>query len=201
MIRGMRSRLLFASLLLAPLVLAGSAAAQRTIEIRDRAQVRIETSVGAIVVELDAARAPLTVQNFVQYAVEGHYEGTIFHRVAAAFIAQGGGFLPDMSEKPAEREVPNESGNGLSNVRGTIGMARGNEPHSGAAQFYFNLVDNGNSLDPRPSRWGYAVFGRVIEGLDVMDRIGSVPTGASGEFTRDVPVEPIVIERVVLLTE
>lgn len=180
---------------------APCAFAQRTIEISDRATVRIETNMGAIVVELDAARAPLTVQNFLQYVVEGHYEGTVFHRVAASFIAQGGGYLPDLTERPAERTVPNESGNGLNNLRGTIAMARKSDPHSAAAEFYFNLVDNSVSLDPRPSRWGYAVFGKVVEGLDVMDSIGGVPTGAGGPFDRDVPIEPIVIERIVLLTE
>jgi cyclophilin family peptidyl-prolyl cis-trans isomerase len=180
---------------------APAAVAQRTIEITDSAIVRIETNMGTIVVELDAARAPLTVQNFLQYVVEGYYNGTIFHRVVASFIAQGGGYLPDMTEKPAERTVPNESGNGLNNVRGTIAMARQADPHSGAAQFYFNLVDNTASLDPRPSRWGYAVFGKVVEGLDVMNSIGGVPTGAGGEYDRDVPIEPIVIERIVLVEE
>ena len=182
-------------------LVATGAFAQQTIEITDRATVHIETSMGTIIVELDAARAPLTVQNFLQYVVEGYYEGTIFHRVAASFIAQGGGYLPDLTEKPAERTVPNESGNGLNNQRGTIAMARQNDPHSAAAQFYFNLVDNSGALDPRPSRWGYAVFGKVVEGLDVMDLIGGVPTGAAGEFSRDVPIEPIVIERIVLIRE
>ena len=182
-------------------LVATGAFAQQTIEITDRATVHIETSMGTIIVELDAARAPLTVQNFLQYVVEGYYEGTIFHRVAASFIAQGGGYLPDLTEKPAERTVPNESGNGLNNQRGTIAMARQNDPHSAASQFYFNLVDNSGALDPRPSRWGYAVFGKVVEGLDVMDLIGGVPTGAAGEFNRDVPIEPIVIERIVLIRE
>jgi cyclophilin family peptidyl-prolyl cis-trans isomerase len=197
MIWRMRTWLTFASLAL----VAGSAFAQRTIEISGSATVRIDTSMGAITVELDAGRAPLTVQNFLQYVVEGYYEGTIIHRIAANFIAQGGGYLPDLTEKPAERTVPNESGNGLSNLRGTIAMARKNDPHSAAAQFFFNLVDNGGSLDPRPSRWGYTVFGKVVDGLEVIDRISGLPTGAGGEFDRDVPVEPIVIERIVLLTE
>jgi len=197
MIAPMRSWLALVTLVLA----AHSAVAQRTIEITNSATVRIETSMGDIVVELDAARAPLTVQNFLQYVVEGYYEGTVFHRVAASFIAQGGGYLPDLTEKPAERTVPNESGNGLNNLRGTIAMARLSDPHSASTEFYFNLVDNTVSLDPRPSRWGYAVFGKVVDGLDVMDSIGGVPTGAGGEFDRDVPIEPIVIERIVLLEE
>ncbi len=197
MIARMRIGLAFITLSLT----AAGALAQQTIEITDSATVRIETSMGSIVVELDAARAPLTVQNFLQYVVEGYYNGTIFHRVAANFIAQGGGYLPDLTEKPAERTVPNESGNGLNNVRGTIAMARQGDPHSAAAQFYFNLVDNSGALDPRPSRWGYAVFGKVVEGLDVMNSIGGVPTGAAGEFDRDVPIEPIIIERIVLIRE
>jgi len=197
MIGPMRNWPAFATLSL----VATGAFAQGTIEITDRATVHIETSKGTIVVELDAARAPLTVQNFLQYVVEGHYEGTIFHRVAASFVAQGGGYLPDLTSKPAERTVPNESGNGLNNVRGTIAMARQSDPHSAAAEFYFNLVDNSASLDPRPSRWGYTVFGRIVEGLDVMDLIGGVPTGAGGTFDRDVPIEPIIIERIVLIRE
>jgi cyclophilin family peptidyl-prolyl cis-trans isomerase len=197
MIGRMRTWLALASLSF----IAGNAFAQQTIEITDTARVRIETNLGEIVVEVDANRAPLTVQSFLQYAVEGYYDGTNFHRVAASFLAQGGGFLPDLTEKPVEGSVPNESGNGLSNLRGTIGVARGNDPHSGAAQFYFNLADNSSSLDPRPSRWGYAVFGKVIEGMDVLDRIGGVPTGAGGIFDRDVPVTPILIEHVILIRE
>ena len=171
-----------------------------TIEISGTASVRIETSMGDIVVELDASRAPETVQNFLQYVVDGHYDGTIFHRVAAGFLVQGGGFLPDMTEKPADRTVFNESGNGLSNLRGTIAMARSNEPHTANSQFYINVVDN-SSLNPRPTRWGYAVFGKVVEGMEVVDRISSVPTGPGGAFERDVPVETILIERIELLDD
>ena len=181
------------------LALVTSAAfAQGEIHISGHTKVRIETTLGNFVVDLDANRAPSTVQNFLQYVVDGHYEGTIFHRVAAGFIVQGGGYLPDLTLKPAERQVINESGNGLSNLRGTIAMARGNDPHAADSQFYINLVDNPN-LNPRPTRWGYAVFGEVVEGMDVVDLIGAVPTGAAGEFDRDVPVDPIVIERIVLL--
>lgn len=185
------------------LILAGIAASAQQVEtilIDDAARVRIETSMGDIVVELNAERAPLTVQNFLQYVVDGYYEGTIFHRVAAGFIVQGGGYLPNLTRKPAERTVVNESGNGLSNVRGTIAMARTNEPHGANSEFYFNLLDNVD-LNPRLTRWGYAVFGEIVSGMDVVDRIGSVPTGAGGEFDRDVPVDPIVIERIVLLEE
>jgi peptidyl-prolyl cis-trans isomerase A (cyclophilin A) len=188
---------------IALLVLAGVSTQAQTpkkIEISGTAKVRIETSLGNITVELDANRAPLTVQNFLQYVVDGFYEGTIFHRIAPGFIAQGGGYLPDLTRKPAERTVVNESGNGLSNRRGTIAMARSSEPHAANTEFYFNLVDNVD-LDPRPSRWGYAVFGEVVDGMDVVDRIGSVQTGAAGEFDRNVPIDPIIIERIVLLQE
>lgn len=181
-------------------IVAGNAFTQETLVITGEARVRIETSLGDIVVELNANRAPETVQNFLQYVIDGHYEGTIFHRVAAGFIVQGGGYLPDLTEKPAERTVFNESGNGLSNLRGTIAMARSNDPHSSNAQFYFNLVDNA-SLNPRPTRWGYAVFGEVVEGMEVVDLIGAVPTGAGGEFERDVPIDPILIERISLIEE
>ena len=171
-----------------------------TILIGNEATVRIETSMGDIVVELNPGRAPATVESFLQYVVDDYYDGTIFHRVAAGFIVQGGGYLPDLTAKPAERMVVNESGNGLSNLRGTIAMARGNDPHAANSQFYFNLVNNTN-LNPRPTRWGYAVFGEVIEGMDVVDRIGAVPTGSGGEFDREVPAEPIIIERIELIRE
>lgn len=172
----------------------------RQVFIDDVAQVRIETSLGNIVVELNAERAPMTVESFLQYVVDDYYDGTIFHRVAAGFIVQGGGYLADLTEKPAERAVFNESGNGLSNLRGTIAMARTTDPHAADSQFYFNLVDNIN-LNPRPTRWGYAVFGEVVEGIEVVDAIGAVPTGAAGEFERDVPIQPVVIERVELIRE
>jgi cyclophilin family peptidyl-prolyl cis-trans isomerase len=173
---------------------------QETLVISDNTNIRIETSMGDIVVELNVNRAPETVQNFLQYVVDGHYEGLIFHRVAAGFLVQGGGYLPDLTLRPPTHEVPNESGNGLSNQRGTIAMARSNEPHSANSQFYFNLVDN-PSLNPRATRWGYAVFGEVVEGMDVVDRIGSVPTGPAGEFDRDVPIAPIIIERITIVQE
>jgi cyclophilin family peptidyl-prolyl cis-trans isomerase len=178
----------------------GTALAQETLIVSDNVSVRIETSMGDIVVELNSIRAPETVQNFLQYVVDGHYEGTIFHRVATGFLVQGGGYLPDLSLKPAERMVFNESGNGLSNLRGTIAMARSNEPHAANTQFFFNLVDNSN-LNPRPTRWGYAVFGEVTEGMEVVDQISAVPTGSAGEFDRDVPLEPIIIEKITLLEE
>lgn len=182
------------------LIALGPALAQGQIFITDQAKVRVETSMGDFVLQLDAIRAPLTVQNFLQHVVNGHYDGTVFHRIVPGFVIQGGGYTEDLKLKPVEGTVFNESGNGLSNLRGTVGMARGNDPHSGDAQFYINLLENAN-LNPRPSRWGYAVFGEVIEGMDVVDLIGSVPTGAGGEFDRDVPIEPIIIERITLIEE
>ena len=172
----------------------------RQVFIDDVARVRIVTTVGDIVVELNAERAPMTVENFLQYVVDDHYTGTVFHRVAAGFIVQGGGYLPDLTLKPVVRQVFNESGNGLSNLRGTIAMARGNDPHAADSQFYFNLVNN-TDLNPRPTRWGYAVFGEVVEGMEVVDQIGAMPTGAAGEFDRDVPVQTVVIEQIELIRE
>ncbi len=155
-------------------------------------KVRIETSLGAFTLEVDVGRAPLSVANFLQYVRDRHYDGTIFHRVIGNFMVQGGGYLPDGVEKPVRAGVPNESGNGLSNRRGTVAMARTGDPHSGNAQFFVNVVDN-IALDPSPSRWGYAVFGRVVEGMEVVDRIASSATGARATFAEDTPLEPVVI--------
>ena len=155
-------------------------------------EVTFETSAGAFTIELDTARAPLTSAHFLEYAKKGHYEGTVFHRVVEGFVAQAGGFTESLEEKPAEATVVNEAGNGLSNLRGTVGMARTNDPHSANSQFYVNLVDN-SALDPQPTRWGYAVFGRVVRGMEVIDAIGHVATGPGGRFDRSVPVSPIVI--------
>jgi cyclophilin family peptidyl-prolyl cis-trans isomerase len=163
-------------------------------------QVRISTTLGAFTVEVDPVRAPLTVANFLQYVRDGHYDGTIFHRVIGSFVVQGGGHLPDGAEKPTRPGVPNESGNGLSNRRGTIAMARIEAPHSGTAQFYVNLNDN-LALDPSPARWGYAVFGRVVAGMDVVDRIASTATGARGPFAEDTPLEPVLIESATVVGE
>ncbi|HEX9207543.1 MAG TPA: peptidylprolyl isomerase [Steroidobacteraceae bacterium] len=160
--------------------------------------VRFVTTKGEFTLELDTARAPLSVANFVQYVRDRHYDGTIFHRVIGNFVVQGGGFLPDGTEKPTRPGVPNESGNGLSNRRGTVAMARTGDPHSGTSQFYVNLADN-IALDPGPTRWGYAVFGRVVSGMDVIDRIASVPTGARATFQDETPLEPIVIESAQIL--
>ena len=161
-------------------------------------KVRVQTSQGVFVLQLDAARAPITVHNFLEYVGAGHYEGTIFHRVIDGFVVQGGGFTPDLQEKPTRDAIPNESGNGLSNVRGTIAMARTGDPHSATSQFYINLTDN-VKLDPNAERWGYCVFGKVIEGMEVIDAIAKVPTGARGEMDRDVPKTDVVVQKMELV--
>jgi cyclophilin family peptidyl-prolyl cis-trans isomerase len=161
-------------------------------------RVRVYTSDGEFVIQLDRARAPLTVEAFLANVTKGFYAGTVFHRVVQGFVAQGGGYTADLVLKPTEGTVVNESGNGLSNLRGTVGLARTNEPHSGTTQFYVNLADN-LDLNPRPTRWGYAVFGTVVEGMEVVDEIGHRPTGAGGPFDRSVPVVPVTIERIELL--
>ncbi|MDX1435006.1 MAG: peptidylprolyl isomerase [Gammaproteobacteria bacterium] len=168
----------------------------------DMPRVRLETSLGPIVIELDRARAPATVDNFLAYVADGFYDGTVFHRVIADFMIQGGGFTPELERKGTRTAIRNEAGNGLSNVRGSIAMARTSQPHSATAQFFINVEDNPN-LDfraPTQSGFGYAVFGRVVEGMDVVDAIRKVPTGARGPY-RDVPTTPVVIERAVLLEE
>jgi len=157
-------------------------------------RVAFATTAGDFVIELDAARAPLSTANFVQYVRDGHYDGTIFHRVIANFVVQGGGYTVEGAEKPTRAPIPNESGNGLSNRRGTVALARHDDPHSASSQFYVNLVDN-PSLDPGPTRWGYAVIGRVVEGMDVIEKIASVATGTKAPFGEDVPIDPVVITR------
>ncbi|MEO7386112.1 MAG: peptidylprolyl isomerase [Gammaproteobacteria bacterium] len=160
-------------------------------------QVKIETSVGDFVIQLDEVRSPLTVPNFLQYVNDGFYNGTIFHRVVNGFVIQGGGYTADMTTKPPRQPLVNESGNGLSNRRGSVAMARTGEPHSADAQFYVNLADN-VALDPKPTRWGYAVFGDVIQGMEVVDEIGHRPTGSNAGM-QDVPLEPVVIRKVTVL--
>jgi peptidyl-prolyl cis-trans isomerase A (cyclophilin A) len=181
------TRLKIAPLLLAALVaVAGPALAQK---------VRLATSAGDIVIELDAAKAPKTVDNFVQYVKAGHYDGTVFHRVIENFMIQGGGMKPDLSEKPTRAPIPLESGNGLNNVRGTVAMARTAVPDSATSQFFVNVVDNA-FLDKANSRDGngYAVFGKVVEGMDVVDKIKSVPVKNAGPF-QNVPVTPVIIKK------
>ncbi|MBU0603772.1 MAG: peptidyl-prolyl cis-trans isomerase [Gammaproteobacteria bacterium] len=158
--------------------------------------VKLHTNHGVITLELDAERAPETVANFLSYAEAGHYDGTIFHRVIGNFMIQGGGFAPGMKQKDTKDPVKNESGNGLSNTIGTVAMARTSDPHSATAQFFINVGDN-LFLDREQSQdgWGYCVFGRVTDGLDVVEKIKAVRTGRSG-FHQDVPVDDVLIERV-----
>jgi cyclophilin family peptidyl-prolyl cis-trans isomerase len=156
--------------------------------------IRMETTEGVIVLELDGRRAPITVGRILQLVDSGYYDGTIFHRVIPGFMAQGGGFTPDLEVKKVDSLLVNESGNGLENLRGTIAMARQGEPHTANTQFFIN-VSNNTSLDPHPDRWGYTVFGNVIEGMAVVDRIVTVKTGAAGKFKSDVPVTPIIIKK------
>jgi peptidyl-prolyl cis-trans isomerase A (cyclophilin A) len=156
--------------------------------------VVITTSMGRIVVALDKEKAPITVKNFLQYVRGGHYDHTVFHRVIPRFMIQGGGYEADMAEHPVRAPIKNESLNGLSNRRGTIAMARTGDPDSATAQFYINLKNN-TQLDGRPGRPGYAVFGEVVAGMDVVDRIAAVQTATKGPY-QNVPVKPVVIQSV-----
>ena len=160
-------------------------------------QVKVETSAGDFVLQLDEVRAPLTVANFLKYVNDGFYDGTIFHRVVNGFVIQGGGYTPDMTLKPPRPGLVNESGNGLTNKRGSVAMARTAEPHSGDSQFYVNLADN-LALDPKPTRWGYAVFGEVVQGLEIVDEIGHRVTGNKAGM-QVVPLEPVIIRKVTVL--
>jgi peptidyl-prolyl cis-trans isomerase B (cyclophilin B) len=158
--------------------------------------VKLHTNHGVITLELDAAKAPDTVANFLQYVTDGHYANTIFHRVIDGFMIQGGGFEPGMRQKPTRGPVKNEATNGLANDAYTVAMARTPDPHSASAQFFINIADNGflNHSAPTAHGWGYCVFGKVIEGMDVVDKIKKVKTGSRG-MHQDVPVEDVVIEK------
>ena len=158
--------------------------------------VKLHTNHGTITLELDAARAPETVKNFVTYVESGHYANTVFHRVIDGFMIQGGGFEPGMKQKPTQAAIRNEANNGLKNERYTVAMARTADPHSASAQFFINIADNGflNHKAQSPDGWGYCVFGRVTAGQDVVDRIKGVKTGKRGPHS-DVPVEDVMLER------
>lgn len=166
------------------------------------ATVALNTSKGRIVLELDAAKAPRTTANFLAYVKSGHYDGTIFHRVIDNFMIQGGGFDARMNQKPTNAPIENEADNGLKNELGTIAMARTQDPHSASAQFFINVKNNDflNHTGKNLQGWGYAVFGRVTEGLDVLDTIRKVPTGRHGGHG-DVPTTPIVIESAEIISE
>ena len=155
---------------------------------------------GVITLELDEQKAPKTVANFLAYVKKGHYDGTIFHRVIDGFMIQGGGFAPGMTQKPTDATIENEANNGLKNDKYTVAMARTNDPHSATAQFFINVTDNDflNFSSPNPRGWGYAVFGKVVEGTETVDKIKAVRTGNSG-FHQDVPVEDVVITKAEVL--
>lgn len=158
-------------------------------------QVLMKTNKGDILLALDADKAPKTVENFLRYVDEGFYDGTVFHRVIEGFMIQGGGYTVDMKKKPTHDPIPNEADNGLKNRRGTIAMARTSDPNSATAQFFINHVNNPNLDHPGHDGWGYAVFGKVIDGMEVVDTIATVPTGRHGPM-RNVPREPVVIQSV-----
>ena len=160
----------------------------------------IETSMGTITVELDDAKAPVTVTNFIEYVKSGHYDGTIFHRVIDGFMIQGGGFTKDMNQKETRAPIKNEAANGLKNARGTLAMARTMVVDSATSQFFINLVDNEflNYRGPDPRMFGYAVFGKVTDGMEVVDRIAKVKTGFAGPH-QNVPEEPVIIRKVHLV--
>jgi len=157
--------------------------------------VKLETTMGDIVVELNRMRAPITVNNFLRYVLEHEYDGTLFHRVMPGFVVQGGGYTKDIEEKTLHENVFNESGNGLRNVTGSIAMARYDDPHSATRQFYFNMNDN-TSLDPGSRNWGYTVFGAVVSGMEVLEAIAAVETGFSEALdAEDVPMVPVLLIR------
>ena len=166
------------------------------------AKVLLKTNKGDITLTLDAAKAPKTVANFLQYVNSGHYDGTIFHRVIDNFMIQGGGLTAGLKEKTSGAQIENEANNGLKNERGTVAMARTSDPHSATAQFFINVNDNDflNHTSPSAQGWGYAVFGKVTDGLDVVDAIRKVKTGNAG-FHQDVPAEDVVIEKASVLEE
>lgn len=175
-------------------LLALSAAIQAQDKVPAHPHIQFETTEGKIVLELDGQRAPVTTGNFLKLVDSGYFDGTVFHRVIPDFMIQGGAYTPDLKSRESGDTVFNESGNGLTNMRGTIAMARTSDPHSAQSQFFINVKDN-RSLNPQKDRWGYAVFGYVIEGMDVVDTIADVRTGPGGQFPKDVPVVPIIINK------
>jgi len=162
--------------------------------------VEMQTSRGMIIIELDSGKAPKTVQNFLQYTKDGFYNGTIFHRVMDGFMIQAGGFTADMNEKPTGSPIPNEGKNGLRNLRGSIAMARRQDPNSATAQFFINHKDNAGLDFPSPDGSGYAVFGKVVQGLDVVDKIAKSPTGNRNGH-QNVPLEPVVIQSIKVISD
>ena len=164
--------------------------------------VEIDTNMGAIVIELNEEKAPKTVENFLNYVKSGHYDGTIFHRIIDGFMIQGGGMDANMNEKTSGKPIENEADNGLKNEVGTLAMARTNDPHSATSQFFINVNDNGflNHTGKNPQGWGYAVFGKVTSGMDVVEKMRGVPTGRFGMHA-DVPKEPVIIQSAKIVSE
>lgn len=176
------------------LVLSLSSLAAAQDKVPAHPHIQFDTTAGKIVLELDGRRSPLTVGHFLKLVDSGYFDDTVFHRVIPGFMIQGGGYKRDLKSVEGDASIANESGNGLTNMRGTIAMARLDEPHTANAQFFINLADN-KSLDPSPDRWGFTVFGYVISGMDVVDAIARVRTGPGGQFSQDVPVAPVVINQ------
>ena len=187
------------SLLLTVIAAAASAADKLPLH----PHIEMVTSLGTIKLELNGRQAPITVAHFLKLVDSGFYDGTIFHRVIPGFMAQGGGYTPGLKLKDEPETIANESGNGMTNLRGTIAMARTSDPHSANAQFFINVADN-QRLDPNKDAyrgsWGYTVFGQVIEGMEVVDEIVNSKTGPGGEFKRDVPMVPVIIKKVSRIT-
>jgi cyclophilin family peptidyl-prolyl cis-trans isomerase len=186
---------LFSSINAYPIPAAPAEAESKPAQSAPNPQVQVVTSLGNFTIELLPDRAPLTVAQVLKYVDQGFYSGTIFHRAITNFVIQGGGYDVNYKLKGNPSKVVNESGNGLTNQRGTVGLARPPEPHAGDVQFYVNLNEN-PALDPNQARWGYAVFGKVVQGMEVVDRIGNVATGARGPFKEDAPIQPVIIERI-----
>ncbi|MCP4994065.1 MAG: peptidyl-prolyl cis-trans isomerase [Gammaproteobacteria bacterium] len=183
------------SLLLTALLLGLS-----TLALADNPRVLMVTSLGEIELELDQEKAPLSVENFLRYVDEGYYNDTIFHRVINSFMIQGGGFTQEMTKKPSHSPVKNEARNGLKNSRGTIAMARTNQPHSATSQFFINHIDNDNLDYPSFDGWGYAVFGRITKGVETMDKIADVFTVTASNGMKNVPEQPVLIKSVTRIT-
>lgn len=192
-----RTRILAVVLALSTAAVCAADTAQRLIGFP---QVLVVTTQGEFVIELEPRRAPLTARHFLDLVLADHYTGTVFHRVIPNFVVQGGSVDRNYEQKGEVATVVNESGNGLSNQRATIAMARTDDPHSASASFYINLADN-SRLDPRRDRWGYTVFGQVVEGMEVIDAIAALPTGPAGPFVEDVPSLPVVVQSMKLLSD
>ena len=177
---------------LSAITYAASAQAEKRAPYPIYPNIEVSSNMGKFYMRLDGNRSPITTKNFLDYITEEQFNDTIFHRVIPDFVAQGGGFDEKFNELPTRDAIVNESGNGLSNAKGTVAMARHFKPHSATAQFYINLVDN-TKLDPRPDRWGYTVFGEIASGMYILEELAARPTGAGGDFEKDVPLKPFIV--------